>query len=288
MIHSMTAFSTHEIRHGNFTLGWELRTVNHRYLDIYLKLPEPFRFLDPDLRAAIAQTLKRGKVDCVFFYRQSDEGPSEISIDPIVTGKLLAAITEVEELMQVSKAFSALDLMTWPGVMREPGIDLDGVASKAKESLHIALTQLLSVREREGQQLARLVSERCAQMDDLITRVRIRRPEAVEAIRNKIRLKLSELNVDTDNDRLEQELVYLAQKMDVAEELDRLEAHIKEVKRVLELNEPSGRRMDFLMQEMNREANTLTSKSADLETTQHAVEMKVLIEQMREQIQNIE
>lgn len=288
MIHSMTAFSTHEIRHGNFTLGWELRTVNHRFLDIFLKLPERFRFLDPDVRAAIGQTLKRGKVDCIFFYRQFDGGSSGISVDPIFASKLLAAIAEVEGLMQASKAFSALDLMNWPGVMREPGIDLDSVAVKAKQSLQVALTRLVDVREREGQQLAGLVSERCMQMDDLISRVRIRRPEAVKAIRDKIERKLSELKMEADHNRLEQELVYLAQKMDVAEELDRLEAHIKEVKRVLELNEPSGRRLDFLMQEMNREANTLTSKSADLETTQHAVEMKVVIEQMREQIQNIE
>jgi len=288
MIHSMTAFSTHEVRHGNFTLGWELRTVNHRFLDIFLKLPEPFRFLDPDVRAAIGQTLKRGKVDCIFFCRQFDGGPSEISIDSIFAGKLLAAVAQVEELMQVSKAFSALDLMNWPGVMREAGIDLGGVAAKAKESLQVALTQLVGVRQREGRQLAGLVSERCMQMDGLIAQVRTRRPEAVEAIRDKIERKLSELKVQADHDRLEQEFVYLAQKMDVAEELDRLEAHIKEVKRVLELNGPSGRRLDFLMQEMNREANTLTSKSADLETTQHAVEMKVLIEQMREQIQNIE
>ncbi len=288
MIRSMTAFAGNEAEIGTLTLQCELRTVNHRYCDISLRLPDRLRFAEADIRAAIAATIKRGKVECVLSYKKQAKEGQNFTVDTNAVTALLAATNEIEQFMQASLAFSALDVLAFPGIQQEPETDREQLNQGLVGLVEQTLKQLLQVREREGAQLGQLLEDRCHKMQEFVAQAGRRLPEVMSLLRSKLKDRITELVAEPDFDRLEQELVFLAQKLDIAEELDRLDTHITEVLRVLKQADPIGRRLDFLMQELNREANTLGSKSADKEMTQIAIELKVLIEQMREQVQNIE
>ncbi|MGZ8158855.1 MAG: YicC/YloC family endoribonuclease [Methylobacter sp.] len=288
MIRSMTAFAGNEAEIGDLTLSCELRTVNHRYCDISLRLPDRLRFVETDLRSAIAANINRGKVECSLGYKKQAKNGQSYIINTDALTTLLAATSSIEQQMAGPLSFSALDVLAFPGIQQEPDIDKEQLSQGIAALVDQTLAQLLEAREREGAQLKLLVEERCAKMLGFVALAGKRMPEVLLLIRNKLKDRITELVAEPDFDRLEQELVLLAQKLDITEELDRLETHINEVLRVLKQKDPVGRRLDFLMQELNREANTLGSKSADKEMTQIAIELKVLIEQMREQIQNIE
>lgn len=290
MIKSMTAFARIERKHDFGTLTWELRSVNHRYLDIGLRLPEDLRGIDQVVREKISVRCKRGKVDCGLRYKPEATVKSEkIQVDLDAASSVIEACRQIEALiMGGGQTLRAIDILHWPGVVKETEKDYTPLEAVALEQLDQALDELLATREREGERTAAQLLERCNAISALVAEVRIRRPDVLDYIRNKVETKLAEMQVNVDRERLEQELVIVAQRMDVAEELDRLDTHIAEMRNVLKSDEPVGRRLDFLMQELNREANTLGSKSADAQTTKAAVDLKVLIEQIREQVQNIE
>lgn len=289
MIKSMTAFARIERKHGFGTLTWELRSVNHRYLDMGLRLPEDLRGLDQAVREKISAKCKRGKIDCSLRYKPEPATKSEsLQVDMDAARAMVEACRQIEGLIGGGQTLRAIDVLNWPGVVRETEKDSTPIEAAAIGQLDDALDELLATREREGERTAAQLLERCDAIAGLVAEVRVRRPDVLEYIRNKVETKLAEMQVNVDRERLEQELVIIAQRMDVAEELDRLDTHIAEMRNVLKSREPVGRRLDFLMQELNREANTLGSKSADGQTTKAAVDLKVLIEQMREQVQNIE
>jgi uncharacterized protein (TIGR00255 family) len=288
MIRSMTAFAGNETEIGDLTISCELRTVNHRYCDISLRLPDRLRFVEADLRSAIAAKINRGKVECSLSYKKQAKNGQGFIINTDAVTALLTAASSIEKQMLGPLSFSALDVLSFPGIQQEPDIDKEQLTSGINALVEQSLAQLVEAREREGAQLKLLIEERCAKMLMFVVSAGKRMPEVLLLIRNKLKDRITELVAQPDFDRLEQELVLLAQKLDITEELDRLETHINEVLRVLKQKDPVGRRLDFLMQELNREANTLGSKSADKEMTQIAIELKVLIEQMREQVQNIE
>jgi uncharacterized protein (TIGR00255 family) len=288
MIRSMTAYAGNEAQIGDSTLNCELRSVNHRYCDITLKLPDHLRFIEADLRAIIAARINRGKLECTISYKKHAKDGQGYNVNINALTALLSATDQIEEHMLAPLSFSALDVLSFPGIQQEPDSDKTHLNEEITHLVKQTLAQLLEVREREGAQLKALIEERCIKMQGFVVAAGQRMPEVLVLIRNKLKDKITELVAQPDFDRLEQELVYLAHKLDITEELDRLETHITEVLRVLKEKDAVGRRLDFLMQELNREANTLGSKSTDKEMTQIAIELKVLIEQMREQIQNIE
>lgn len=287
MIKSMTAYASQEAEIGNLTINCELRSVNHRYCDVNIKLPERLRSIEADLRSLIAEKISRGKVECTINYKKASDG-SGFSVNLQAVTSLLTATEQIEQLMPAALSFSALDILAFPGIQQEPDIDREALNAGIKKLLKQTLAIFLEVRQREGAQLKILIEDRCTKMQSFVVSASGRMPEVLRLIRNRLKDRVVELVAQPDFDRLEQELVILTQKLDITEELDRLDTHISEVIRVLKQPEPVGRRLDFLMQELNREANTLGSKSADKEMTQIAIELKVLIEQMREQIQNIE
>jgi uncharacterized protein (TIGR00255 family) len=288
MIRSMTAFARAEADTDLGALAWELRSVNHRYLEISLRLPEELRGLEPAVRERVGRALGRGKVDCSLRYRPAADTNAPLQLDPEAVERVGRACAELAAQLGQIQPLNPLELLRWPGVQRDTERDLTPLAEAAGDLLEQALEELRATREREGAQIHALLTSRCTTMEELVAAERARLPQVRARLRDKLGARLAELQAQVDQDRLEQELVFLAQKMDVDEELDRLEGHIAEVRRVLERPEPVGRRLDFLMQEFNREANTLGSKSADTDTTRTAVELKVLIEQMREQVQNVE
>lgn len=287
MIKSMTAFADGEITVENLTVQCELRSVNHRYSDVSVKLPERLRFVEADVRRLIADKLKRGKIECSLSYKKQT-GNQEFAVNDEMVEKLLQATGRIEALMRAPQSFSALDVLAFPGVQQETETDKEALRASIIGLLDATLEKMLANRVREGAQLAVLISDRCQKIAQLVDSARLRMPEVLLAVRNKLISRIEEVVAEPNQDRLEQELVLLAQKLDVDEELDRLQTHLIEVQRALAQAEPIGRRLDFLMQEMNREANTLGSKAADREMTQISIDLKVLIEQMREQIQNIE
>jgi uncharacterized protein (TIGR00255 family) len=288
MIRSMTGFARIEKKYDFGTLSWELRSVNHRYLDISTRLPEEMRGIEQTVREAVSRVLGRGKLDCILRFKSDGAVAADIQIDASAVRALLAASAQVAQLLRSESELKPLDVLRWPGVIREQERDFSPVESAALSQLQECLQQLLAMREREGERIKSLILQRCDTIHEIVGRVRQRRPQVMNQIRDKIRQRLAELEVQVDQNRFEQELVMITQRMDVDEELDRLQAHLAEVRNVFGQDQPAGRRLDFLMQELNREANTLGSKSGDVETTQAAVDLKVLIEQMREQIQNVE
>jgi uncharacterized protein (TIGR00255 family) len=287
MIHSMTAFARRESQGdwGAFTI--ELRSVNHRYLELGLRLPEEVRILEPRIRDKMNQALGRGKVDCTIRYQAPAEYTS-LEINRELVTQLAHVTREIDGIIYNPAPVNSFDVLRWPGVLQLPTPDPERLHAEAMGLLDAALTELIATRAREGDKLKDLLLQRCTAMSEIVTQVNARRPEVLARARERLDTKLAELKGELDPSRLEQELVLLAQRLDVEEELDRLTAHLGEVRRVLEQKEPVGRRLDFLMQELNREANTLSSKSQDVDTTRYAVDLKVLIEQMREQVQNIE
>lgn len=289
MIKSMTAFASNDVKIGTLTISCELRSVNHRYCDLSFKLPELLRFIEPELRNVISDKLKRGKVECAFNYKKSlAQQEAGISINQDALKKLLQATALIEQHMHSSRSFSALDVLSFPGITQEQDLDKAQLQSTVLSLLQQALLQLLATREREGAHMAESLSEKCQRLQELVMQATQRIPEVLQRVRQRLLERVNELVSSPNVDRLEQELVLLAQKLDVTEELERLQAHIIEVLRVLQQDEPVGRRLDFLMQELNREANTLGSKSVDKEMSQIAIELKVIIEQMRELVQNVE
>ncbi|WP_455205455.1 YicC/YloC family endoribonuclease [Kaarinaea lacus] len=288
MVHSMTAFARQSAASEVGQLTIELKSVNHRYSEVSLRLPEDLRFLEPQIRERIAKAVKRGKVDCNVKYQAPELQAGAVAIDADLLNVLTSANKEIEAVMDNPAPSRAVDFLKWPGVIKAPEQDAEALQKQALTLMDAALAELLETRQREGAQLKQTLSDRCDAMEKEVQQVKQRLPIAMEVLRQRLVDRLADLKGDMDENRLEQEMVMLANKSDVAEEVDRLAAHIIEVRRVLEQNNAIGRRLDFLMQELNREANTLSAKSVDTEQTRSAVELKVLIEQMREQVQNIE
>jgi len=284
----MTAFARQELVKDWGVLTLELRSVNHRYLDISLRIPEEFRSVEPKLRERIAEKLARGKVEVGLRFTRNESSNGDILIDEELVQQIANASRTVDHILYNPEAVSSLDILRWPGVIKTAKLDSNELTKSVLELLDETLKDMLQGREREGEKLAELIQQRCSAIRDVISEVKKRLPEIMQLWREKLLKRIQDASVEVDENRLEQELVIIAQKTDVDEELDRLETHIAEVERVLKSEKPIGRRLDFLMQELNREANTLGSKSIDTETTKASVDLKVLIEQMREQIQNIE
>jgi uncharacterized protein (TIGR00255 family) len=284
----MTAFARREATGDWGALIWELRAVNHRYLEVQLRLPEELRGLETALRERIQGRLSRGKVDCALRHQAGAGAAGAVDVDDAVARSVIEAIEHIEKAMNNPARLSAMEILRWPGVVREQRPDLEPLGEAATELLSAALDDLVQTRAREGERLAQTIEQRCAAVLDCVAQVRERRPQLMSGLRDKLRARIDALGVDAEPGRIEQELAIVAQRLDVDEELDRLQTHVAEVREAMQRDEPVGRRLDFLMQELNREANTLGSKSNDAETTQIAVELKVLIEQMREQVQNIE
>lgn len=289
MTRSMTAFARQEAEHSWGSLVWEIRSVNHRYLEPHLRMPESLRELEGPLREQLRKKLSRGKVECTLRFHPEAQA-QQLTVNSSFATELIAAADEVAALSLSgnTQPMNPLDILRWPGVLQDAQIDMDQVKAEALKLFGSALDDLIAGREREGTELNALIEQRLVAIADIVVEVRSKLPQILQAQRDNLRSRLEELKDDLDEGRLEQEMVLLAQKADVDEEMDRLNTHVLEVRRVLKQKGPIGRRLDFLMQELNREANTLSSKSIVADTTQCAVELKVLIEQMREQIQNIE
>ena len=287
MIRSMTGFARRERQFSWGLLAWELKTVNHRFLELGCRLPEEFRSAESDFRAAVAAAVRRGKVECSLYFR-----PTVVATALEVDSGLLASITmraqQAAAQAGIAARIDVLDLLRWPGGMRDDKRDTAALVAAAQPLLGEALAELTRFRDSEGGRLRDALEQRCAGLLDFAAMVTERLPEVHARMRSKLLDRIAQLATDVNHERLEQELAILAQRQDVDEELDRLRGHVTEVRKAFTVQEPSGRRLDFLMQELNREANTLSSKSQDIETTRAAVDMKVLIEQMREQVQNIE
>jgi uncharacterized protein (TIGR00255 family) len=284
----MTGFATSEALLGSHQLVWEVRSVNHRYLDLGFRLPEDFRLLEPKLRSLAGEAVKRGKVDCALKVSRigSDDAEAAIDLDR------LEALKRLQETVlgrwPDARPFSMLEILRWPGVLKDDAGQREALMAPALSSFEAAIGSLRSAREREGRRLGELLTERLDAIETLMATVDGQLAEAAPRYRDRLRERLGKLDVEANPDRLEQELALIAQRTDVAEEADRLRAHLTEIRDVLEQAEPIGRRLDFLIQELNREANTLASKVQDDELARRAVDLKVLIEQMREQAQNIE
>jgi uncharacterized protein (TIGR00255 family) len=288
MIASMTGFARREISGEWGALVCELRSVNHRFLESGFRLPDELRASEGDLRQRLARDLKRGKVDCSITFRRLQGAEAALEVDPAALERLLTSVRDISRTLPGNHTVNVLDVLRWPGVLRDEKNDTDELLAAAHAVFAGTVEDLVAARAREGQRLRELLEQRCGGLETLVANVRTRLPEVHTRVRARLDERLAEFKANVDQERLEQELAMLLQRLDVDEELDRLSGHIVEIRRVIDGNEPAGRRLDFLMQELNREANTLSSKSQDLETTRSAVDMKVLIEQMREQVQNVE
>ena len=288
MTSSMTAFARQQTEQEWGSLTWEIRSVNHRYLETSVRLPEIFRGLENAVREAVRKKLNRGKVECQLRYQQTESGSGDISINSDLVKQLVQANREIQKQLEEPATINTMEVLRWPGVIAERQLDSSALESAALELFKHALEDLLATRQREGTDLEGFLNQRINSIREIVKELRAKMPEIIAGQRQSLTEKLEELKVELDPTRLEQEIALLAQKADVDEELDRLNSHLDEVDRVLKAGGQKGRRLDFLMQELNREANTLSSKSIVVETTRGAVELKVLIEQMREQIQNIE
>jgi len=288
MINSMTGFARAEIQLEAGTLLWEIRSVNHRYLEANFRLPEGFRQIEADLKNVIGEQLKRGKVDATLSFHQAADKAPEMELNDALVEELIKHSNSIADRIDDAWRPNALALLRWPGVLIEKPLDMESLLEPATELLREAVTGLAAARGKEGTRIHDMLEERLAQILTIVESVQARLPEVLEKSRARMKERAAELEQKIDEERLEQELLILAQKQDVAEEMDRLAAHVAEIRESLQGDEAIGRRLDFLMQELNREANTLGSKSADPVTSRAAVDLKVLIEQMREQIQNVE
>ena len=284
----MTGFARRESTGTWGTLVCELRSVNHRFLEAGFRLPDELRAAEGELRTRLTRAVRRGKVDCTLSYRRPQGAAAPLEVDPVALEQLLNAVEAVMQSLREPATLNALDVLRWPGVLREDGGSGERLLAVAYAVFGATLEDLVAARAREGARLGELLEQRCAALEALVASVRERLPEVQARVRTRLDERLAELGASVERERIEQELALLLQRLDVDEELERLAGHIAEVRRVIGASEPAGRRLDFLMQELNREANTLSSKSQDLETTRTAVDMKVIIEQMREQVQNAE
>jgi len=291
MVQSMTAFTRQQLDRDYGSLAWEIRSVNHRYLEASVRVPESFRALENTVRDALRKQLNRGKVECQLRFQTeaADGAPvSKISVDKELVKQLIEAGDVIGSLASDAATLSTAELLRWPGVIGTAELDKKALEQDALELFAVALKDLIATREREGAELSEFIGQRIDAIRAIVADVRLMMPDILAKQRENLLAKIAEIDIEIDPMRLEQEVALLAQKADIAEELDRLGAHVNEVERVLRSDDQMGRRLDFLMQELNREANTLSSKSIVVETTRSAVDLKVLIEQMREQIQNIE
>jgi uncharacterized protein (TIGR00255 family) len=293
MISSMTGFARREASGPWGELTCELRSVNHRYLEPGFRLPEELRSLEGELRQLLGRELRRGKLDCTLHLRGTHRAERDLRIDEAALARLLERAGGIAERVPgggfgIAVRLDPLEVLRWPGVLKDDAPDTDSLHAACRTLFLDTVRDLAAARLREGQRLRELVVQRCTGLAALVTGLRARMPELRERLRSRLQQRLAELGTSVDSARFEQELVLLLQRADVDEELDRLDGHIEEIRRVIDADEAAGRRLDFLMQELNREANTLSSKSQELDSTRTAVDMKVLIEQMREQVQNIE
>jgi len=285
---SMTGFARAEIKRDWGTLACEIRSVNHRYLETYFRIPESLRYLENDFRTLLKKRLSRGKVEASLFLKLESESGEQLSINETLAQQISTLANQVSANLDNVAPINPMDILNWPGILRGSEVDKAQLEEETRALITQTISTLIENRKREGEELKNVIEQRLDDVQAHVDQVKARLPEIVEAHQAKLREKVSTLAAEVDEDRLAQELVYFAQRADVAEELDRLEAHVNEVKLAMKQNKPIGRRLDFLMQELNREANTLSSKSVAGDTTQNAVDLKVLIEQMREQIQNLE
>ena len=288
MMLSMTAFSRRQADREWGSLTWELRSINHRYLETNVRLPESFRGLENVIRDTVRKKLKRGKIECQLRFQALETSQSDLQLNKEVIAKLVRANSEINKITDLDNQLTSVEILRWPGVVADQGSDADTIEKEALELFIAALDDLVSSRAREGEALKGMLNQRIVSIREIVASIREKMPDIICGQRKNLFERLEELKAELEPTRLEQEIAILAQKADVDEELDRLDSHLDEVGRVIESNGQKGRRLDFLMQELNREANTLSSKSIVVDTTLGAVELKVLIEQMREQIQNIE
>ncbi|MDF7679613.1 YicC family protein [Enterobacteriaceae bacterium ESL0689] len=288
MIRSMTAYARCEIKGEWGSAIWELRSVNQRYLETYIRLPEQFRSLEPVVRERIRSRLTRGKVECTLRFEQDPGSQSKLILNENLARQLISAAQWIRTQNREAGEINPVEILRWPGVMAAAEQDLDAITTDILSALNDALDNFIIARETEGKALKTLIEQRLDAVTTEVEKVRAHMPEILQWQHDRLVSRLEEAEVQLENNRLEQELVLLAQRIDVAEELDRLEAHVKETRNILKKKEAVGRRLDFMMQEFNRESNTLASKSINTDITSSAIELKVLIEQMREQIQNIE
>ncbi|HSG58454.1 MAG TPA: YicC/YloC family endoribonuclease [Woeseiaceae bacterium] len=284
----MTGFARQAAETAAGTLTWELRSVNHRYLDVQFRLPDELRPREHALKQQLSSIIKRGKVECSLHLRRAIDAQTDMRVNKELVTLIRRRVTEIKTALHDTQLPDPIDVLRWPGVVSEAELDAEPLFAAASTLLDTALEQMNAMRASEGERIREMLEVRCAEVEAIAASVRKRMPEVLDNVRAKQRERLDKLDVEADPARLEVELALLAQKLDVDEELDRLDSHLAEIRSALGADAPVGRRLDFLMQELNREANTLGSKSADAETTKAAVELKVLIEQMREQIQNVE
>ena len=288
MLRSMTAFARIESQHDLGGVQWEIRSVNHRYLDVGVRLPEDLRRLEPKVRERVGRRLRRGKVDCTLRVLPVPPEAGGLSLDRDLAARVANGAHAVAELLPDPAPVSPVDILRWPGVVQVPASDPELIERIVLDDLDHVLSDLVDMREREGARIEAMIRERLDELAVEVSRVREVLPAIVQAFGERMRARIEEIDAPIDEGRIEQELALIAQRMDVAEELDRLEAHADEIRATLERAKPAGRRLDFLMQELNREANTLGAKSASVTTSHVSVDLKVLIDQMREQIQNLE
>jgi len=288
MLKSMTAFARQDIETEAGILTWEVRSVNHRYLEPHFRLPENFREIEPTLRELLRKHLARGKVDCALKFQSQPGSNSGLQVNQDLLKSLKAADQQARDVFPDAAPVNTIDILNWPGIIDSQAPDKKALNKAAAQAFEKALTTLVEHRLREGNQLEPLFEDRLQAITQIVADVRSKLPQILKQQSENIRTRFEEAQVELEPARVEQEMVLLAQKSDVAEELDRLNAHVNEVRSTLSKKEPIGRRLDFLMQELNREANTLSSKAIVTDTTNAAIELKVLIEQMREQVQNVE
>ena len=288
MLKSMTAFARQQFaaEWGNVT--WEIKSVNQRFLEPNFRMPESFRHLEFELRNVLRKRLNRGKLDCTLRIEMNPKHAGRMKLDQEMAQQLLTAHEELQVLAQDNQSADLVQLMRWPGLLQQEEADTDTMEKDVKQAFSQAVEQLIEVRQREGEALSEIIEQRLKGISSEVAKVGEQMPAVIQWQRERVANRFEEAKVELDKDRLEQEMVFLAQKLDVAEELDRLNTHVTECLRLLKDKGPVGRRLDFLMQEFNREANTLGSKSINADITNSSVEIKVLIEQMREQVQNIE
>jgi uncharacterized protein (TIGR00255 family) len=287
MIHSMTAYARREVKGDWGTAVWEIRSVNQRYLETYLRMPEQFRSLEPVLRERFRKRLARGKVECNLRFEANQAASSELTINEELAKQVIKAAKWVKDTAGEGN-IGPFQVLNWPGVMEAPEQDLDAINKDLLVGFDEAVTDFIAARASEGENMKELIVQRLDAITVEATNVRAQMPDIIKWQRERLTSRFEDAKVELDTGRIEQELIMMAQKSDVAEELDRLDSHVKETQKIMKKGGACGRRLDFMMQEFNRESNTLASKSITTEITASAVELKVLIEQMREQIQNIE
>lgn len=285
----MTGFATQKSVWDCWELTWELRSVNNRFADAALRLPETLKSMENDFRATVTQRIRRGRIDANLSVRRSGESRNDLTLHTPTLNSLCTHLRHIQQTegLEITPP-SSIDILKWPGVLTETVVDIEALGREAKQLLKTTLDELVSTRREEGHAIGALIGKRCEMIEIQVEKASLRIPQVIQGIRDRLQMRIQELPFEIDLGRLEQELVYHVQKMDVAEELDRLKVHLIEIRRSLQSDEPVGRRLDFLAQELNREANTLGSKSQDTEMTKASVEIKVLVEQIKEQVQNVE